>query len=371
MDALRSAIERGDPYDVALVDLNMPAMDGLDLARAARADERISSVPLILLTSSGHRTTQQEARDVGVAGYLSKPVRQAQLYGTLATALGRAADDRPAPMVTAHTVREVRTRSRAHVLVAEDNPVNQKVAARMLERAGYRVDVAANGREAVDALTRIRYHIVLMDCQMPEMDGFEATAEIRRRETGHHIPIIAMTASATKADMERCFAAGMDDYISKPVNPDGLLRVLGRWTPLTTKERDGDAGPQVQDNGDGGDGILDEHTIATLKEFDSDENGDGTGNGFFAGIVDLFVNDTGSRVEELGRAVEGGDAPAVNRLAHAVKGSAANVGAVRVQELCARLEVDGAEDRLGDAPALFSRLQEEFTRATEALRART
>ena len=248
---LRAAGE--PPFDLAILDMQMPGMDGLELARGIKAHPVTRTVPLILLTSMGLRGLAEDARRAGIAACLSKPVRQSHLYDCLATVM-TPCDDGPtgaAGLVNASPPGQVPHRaaaarhpaggaaSYARVLVAEDNVVNQKVTCRMLERLGYRVDVVGDGAEALEALTRIAYDAVLMDCQMPEMDGFEATAAIRAREHGgvsawpeRRTPIIALTANALQGERERCLAAGMDDYISKPVKMDELAAVLRRWAPI-------------------------------------------------------------------------------------------------------------------------------------------
>ncbi|MEA2626767.1 MAG: two-component system, sensor histidine kinase and response regulator, partial [Candidatus Binatota bacterium] len=208
------------PYALAILDYLMPGLDGIGLARAIRSQPKLARLPLILLTSAGQRGQAAKARSAGVFAYLLKPVRPSQLLACIKEVLSgeRPAKPGAAPLVTRHTLAEQQARARPRILVAEDNVTNQKVAALILERLGYRVDIVANGREAVDAILRLPYDAVLMDCQMPEMDGFEATREIRRREDhGRRVPIIAVTARALQEDREHCLEAGMDDYVSKPV----------------------------------------------------------------------------------------------------------------------------------------------------------
>jgi PAS domain S-box-containing protein len=226
--ALRSAEEA---FALALLDFQMPEMDGLELARRIKADPALRGVKLILLTSLGERGHRELARDAGFVGYLLKPVRLSQLYDCLATATA-GPPSAPAPAKPAPAA-EGRSPPAAHgprVLLAEDNPVNRQLALRLLQKLGCRVDTAGNGREAAEAVARAEYALVLMDCEMPEMDGFEAAAAIRRGETAsRRVPIIAVTASAMQGDREACLAAGMDDYLSKPLRPSDLERMLGRW----------------------------------------------------------------------------------------------------------------------------------------------
>jgi two-component system sensor histidine kinase/response regulator len=226
LQALRSAVEEDDPFEVAIVDLMMPGMDGADVASRIRADPKLKDMVVVLLTSAG----RSERPVPGVDIELVKPVRPSQLFDVLQSLMA----SRPG-----HTKRRINREGSgppamrhrwARILVAEDNAANLKVAVRMVERLGYRADVAGNGTEALHALDRVPYDAVLMDCQMPEMDGYEATREIRKAEqNGRHVPIIAMTASAMAGDRERCLAAGMDDYISKPVKLHIVAAVLERW----------------------------------------------------------------------------------------------------------------------------------------------
>ncbi|MBC8120744.1 MAG: response regulator [Gemmatimonadaceae bacterium] len=225
---LRTAAKQGDPYELAVLDLMMPGMDGFELARRIKDDPAIARVRLVMLTSFSQRAHNQIARDVEIAAYLTKPlVRQSQLFDCLSTVMAiSTVAPRPLPPVVHLHGTSMR------LLVAEDNVVNQTVALRQLTKLGHRADLVANGLEVLEALSRVRYALVLMDCQMPEMDGFTATAEIRAREGAeYHTPIIALTANAMRGDRERCLAAGMDDYLCKPVRPEELARILQRWLP--------------------------------------------------------------------------------------------------------------------------------------------
>jgi PAS domain S-box-containing protein len=233
--ALRSAEET---FDLALLDFQMPDMDGLDLARHIKADPALTGLRLIMLTSMGVRGQREQALAAGIDGYLVKPVRMSLLYDCLAAVI--ASTKHWPPPSTRHTAGpERKLPPAAHgprVLLAEDNLVNQTLGLRMLERLGCSVDVVSNGREAVAAVARTEYALVFMDCQMPEMDGFEATAVIRQAETDvRRVPIIALTASAMQGDREACLAAGMDDYLSKPLGLRDLERMLRRWQLSATE----------------------------------------------------------------------------------------------------------------------------------------
>ncbi|MFO0706858.1 MAG: PAS domain S-box protein [Nitrospira sp.] len=233
---MRQAVERGRPFDLAIVDRQLPGMDGLELGRAVTADPALRRTPLVLLASVGYRGDAKEALEAGFSGYLTKPVRKAQLYDCLRLVMGRTsmvhsqppAEGTPPPLVTRHQVANVQASGR--LLIVDDNPVNQKVAAKLLEKLGYRTDVAVNGKEALLALARHPYRLIFMDCQMPELDGFETTRLIRRHESpDRRVPVIAMTANAMSGDREQCLASGMDDFVSKPVKSADLQQMLTRW----------------------------------------------------------------------------------------------------------------------------------------------
>jgi two-component system, sensor histidine kinase and response regulator len=359
---LRSAAEKGEPCDLAILDLNMPGMDGMELAHRIKTDPTISSTRLILLTSLGLRGEAEQAKKVGFSAYLTKPVRQSRLYDTIATVMnlpeeGAQTPEHATAIITRHSLEEARAHarerlsSRAHVLVAEDNAVNQKVAVRMLERLGYRADVAANGLEALEALSRISYAAVLMDVQMPEMDGYEATKEIRKREgVDRHTPIIAMTANAMEGDREKALEAGMDDYVSKPVKPEKLELVLGHW--ILQRESSETEAP------------LDERALASLRELQQEGEPD-----FVGELIELFLHDAPPQLAALRDAIEEEDADSVELIAHTLKGSSGSMGAKKMAEICAELQNVGASGDPARAPRLFERLEEEFGRVRPALEA--
>jgi signal transduction histidine kinase/DNA-binding response OmpR family regulator len=226
---LRSAAQSGDPYQLAILDMQMPEMDGLMLAKAIKSDPKISTTKLVILTSMCGRVNPAEMQSAGIAAWLIKPVKQHQLLATLAQVMALRTELPYAEHETGK--KEVTPEASTKILLAEDNPVNQKVAVKQLQKLGYKADVAANGLEVLESLKRIPYDIVLMDCHMPEMDGYEATRSIRttRIKKGlHPIRIIAMTANAMQGDREKCIEAGMDDYISKPVKIEELQAALER-----------------------------------------------------------------------------------------------------------------------------------------------
>ena len=345
--ALLEAAAEGHPYDIAILDMKMPQMDGLALGRAIKEEPSLAGVRLILLTSFGQRGHGAEASRIGIAAYLTKPVDEADLYDCLVEVLGEGQGKRAPHLVTRHSLRELRPPVAARVLVAEDNEVNQKVAVRILEKLGYRVEVAEDGREALEACVRTRYDAVLMDGQMPGMDGYEVTRRIRAREKdGERLPIIAMTASAMKGDRERCLEAGMDDYVSKPVTPESLEAALRRWVgaPAAPAEKAA-ALPAAGD-------LLDEAVVASLMSVDDD----GT---LMDEVVATFLKIAPVRLAAIRKAAKG-NAAQLERAAHSFLGSCGNLGCRRMADLCARLEVLGRSGSTEGAPGLASALEQEY-----------
>jgi len=355
LELLRAAVVGGVPYALAVLDLMMPDMDGLELARTIKSDPDLAATHLVLLTSYGQRGDSANAREAGVAAYLTKPVRQSQLFHCLARVisqpmvLGEQSQplDATAALVTEHIPGERLVMSDKLILLAEDNIVNQKVAIRQLLKMGYRADAVANGREALEALTRIRYDAVLMDCQMPEMDGYEATAEIRRREGASvHTPIVAMTANALQGDRNKCIAAGMDDYISKPVRPEELQKVL---ESLFAK-LENDAANQVVD------------VEATPVDLNRLYQALGREPQEFREILDLYLEHMPINLEKLRLAVEAGNAGEIHLIAHNSGGASANCGMTAMVSPLRELERMGREKQLSGAGILNVQLCLEFER---------
>jgi CheY-like chemotaxis protein/HPt (histidine-containing phosphotransfer) domain-containing protein len=296
---------------------------------------------MVLSSSSAER---EAAIQAGVQGFVTKPVRASRLGHEIARVLGAgqlvpAVDPASAPARLA--VADGRP-----VLVAEDKSVNQLVAVRLLEKLGFRADIASNGREAVEMHARGTYEAIFMDCQMPELDGYQATAEIRRRESGgRHTPIIAMTAHTLRGDRERCLAAGMDDYIGKPIRTADLADVVTRALARADEPRAHRAG----DNGEAP--LMDAARLADV--FGDDEESRSS-------LLAQFLAQARATIADLGQAIEDGDSEAIARLAHGLKGSSAVVGAERLSRVAAELSEGGAANRLDDAAALHDELTAVF-----------
>jgi signal transduction histidine kinase/DNA-binding response OmpR family regulator/integral membrane sensor domain MASE1/HPt (histidine-containing phosphotransfer) domain-containing protein len=367
---LRGARERGKPFSLVLLEHHMAGMDGLALAQVIRADATLADPKLVLLTTTGRPDHAPTIWQGGIDAFLTKPIRQSALYDAVTTAIGVPQTSPPQTVPAAHRVPEVEGKSRRHLLVVEDNPVSQKVAVRMLEKVGYRVDVAADGIEALAAVDRQSYAAVLMDCQMPEMDGYATTEEIRRREAGgHRIPIIAQTAGAMSGDEEQALAAGMDDYLTKPLRVDDLVAALQRWAPIhspvpvgavaladtsapfETHEATEPAGDKPAD--------LDQAIIGGLRELG--------GSALLDELVTLFHDDVDRFLSELDRALVVQDPVALRQAAHSIKGSSANLGATRLAAAAAVLEQLAEIGDLEGAEALSTELASHCREALNAL----
>jgi CheY-like chemotaxis protein len=330
----------------------MPGMDGFETAKRILAEKSISRTPILMLTSADGPGDAARSRELGVAAYLVKPVKPTELNLALATAL--PISEAPVVFTTSVVDTPLPTGLRLRILVAEDNPVNQRVAIRLLEKGGHKVTVANHGLEALAALASADFDLILMDVQMPEMDGLEATRAIRAREAGtdRHIPIVAMTAHAMKGDRERCLAAGMDDYLAKPVQRSELDRVLA-WasgSPALSPAPSAIAEVAAFDRN------------AAIERLGGDE-------ALFREVASLFLSDAPQQLDEIRRAATTRDAATLRRAAHSLKGAAAYVGGTSAAAAAHRLELLGAENDLRTAPELLQTLDREIARLTTALNA--
>ncbi|MBC7932629.1 MAG: PAS domain S-box protein [Rubrivivax sp.] len=362
LELLRRAAAQGAPYDLAVLDLMMPGMDGFELARAIKDDPRIASVRLVLLTSYGQRGDGARSREMGVAAYLTKPVRQSQLFDCLTNVVSQAplttesatsSQHAASKVHTKHSLQETNKMSNKLILLAEDNVVNQKVAVRQLQKLGYRADAVANGREALEALGRIAYDLVLMDCQMPEMDGYEATAEIRRREgDARHTPIVAMTANALEGDREKCIAAGMDDYVSKPVKPDELGAVLQKYL---SDARENESGDEAGDDAASQE-ISPPVNLERLYLMMGDDPEE------LADILGVYLEQMTESLKKLDAAIGSGNADEVNLIGHNCAGVSATCGMDALVAPLRELERMGHAGGLEGAAALSAHVGREFGR---------
>jgi hypothetical protein len=362
LQQLHAGAAIGQPFDIALLDHQMPAMDGVTLARRIQNDPLLSGMRMILLSSGAYPGQAEHARAAGILGYLPKPIRMLELHDTLALVLELTPQDH-APLITRHTIAEQQAQQTARVLVVEDNVVNQQVAVGMLQKLGIRADVAGDGAQGLRALAQRHYDVVFMDMMMPVLDGLEATRRLRAQEgNGPRTPVIAMTANAGAADRQECLAAGMDDYMPKPLQVDGLKAMLARWTK--TDARDGtavltrtataSAPPQARD------GAIDTAAVAELREALGDA---------FPVAVATFLADAPLRLAALRDAFAKSDAEGLRRQAHTLKGSSGNMGATPLAALCHDMQQRADTLASGDATKLMERLELACAQAMAALEA--
>jgi len=421
MRLLRQGMKENDPFGIAILDMLMPGTDGETLGRWIKEDPDLrDTVLLVMATSAGLRGDAARMKEIGFSAYLTKPIKQSSLYDALITVLVEA--NRPAPadqkrrLVTRHTL-SASVDHHARILIAEDNPINQKVALGILKKLGYRGDVVANGCEALTALETLPYDLVLMDCQMPEMDGYEASRRIREREASlgagapslvigqrpagaslgagapslgssqlaslasdetndqcpmtndvreaHNdapqalprLPIIAMTAHAMKGDREKCLEAGMDDYVTKPVDPQVLSEALEKWLP---EIEDGSVALRAMEGEQGADTsaatgrrILDRAALMARLMDDTD---------LVREVLDEFLKDIPHQIETLKSAIEAGDVETAHRQAHSIKGAAANVAAEALREVAFEMEKAGKAGDMDRMAAIMPEIERKFER---------
>jgi PAS domain S-box-containing protein len=365
---MRSAVAQRWMYDVVAIDVELAGEDGYELANSIKADPQLANAELLLLASFGERGHGEKARSLGAAAYLTKPVRQSQLFDCLMTILNKPVSVDGSPfrptLVTKHSLREAKfsTSFQGRILIAEDNAVNMEVAICHMEKLGLQADIVANGREAVAALEQNPYDLVLMDCQMPEMDGYAATAEIRRREAGkRHTPIIAMTANAMNGDRDKCIAAGMDDYITKPINANHLFAVLKRWLGQT-----GGRGRKTTTKAlsRSRESKADVNVAARLNELRQEFSEE-----MVVRLIDKFLPDTERRLVALREAVETADAAVVARAAHGLKGSFGNIGSQEAAAICSQMEQEARSGSTASADHMLERLQSAYPNLATYLQA--
>jgi PAS domain S-box-containing protein len=362
--ALRKAAAEGDPFRVAILDMHMPGVDGEMLGAAIRNDRALHETALIMMTSGGSRGDAARMEKAGFAAYLVKPVRQSQLYDCLAAVMGRElpTEVRVGPLtgiITRHTLAE-QAKQRLHILLAEDNPVNQKVALMTLQKLGYRADVVGNGREAVSALQSTAYDLVLMDVQMPDIDGMEATRLIRDPRSGVRDPatrIVALTAHAMAGDRQKCLDAGMDDYMTKPIRPDELAEVLARWLPLS--DLPSAAAPPSQVSGESAESVFDEAVLLGLLDGDREAA---------TQILVEFLEDASRQIDVIAEAVEREDGSLLQQRAHALKGASASVGAKALWRLSSQVEEHARAGMPADVSDLPLELRRELAHLVETVK---
>ena len=380
----RRALDAGNPYRLVLLDMKMPGQDGFEIATTIKETYSEEDVKIILLSSIGQRGDAGRCREAGISGYLHKPVKQSDLFDAVTMTLGLSSKQTDT-LITGHSVHD--DRESLAILLAEDNAVNQTLAVALLESRGHRVTVASNGKEAVNACKKAYFDLILMDVQMPEMDGFEATRAIRNLERGRQtsggvnqakqtptanqstiinrqssiqrIPIVAMTAHAMKGDREKCLDAGMDDYVSKPIKPDALYRAIDRVAPKPRRER-------VKNRPE----PAPESTTFSPRTFDfSGAMETVLGNeDLFREIAGMFIERCSDYVARIREGIAGNDAGALESAAHSLKGAVGNFDAEEAYELAYHLEKLGKEGKIENASEKLPGLERALDELTGEMR---
>ncbi|MHB8910843.1 MAG: response regulator [Syntrophales bacterium] len=371
LQALSRAVEENDPYLIAVIDMQMPGMDGATLGRTIKSDERLAAIRMVMLTSLGTRGDARRFAEIGFAAYATKPIRHQELKAVLSQTLAEREGKKltTSPITTRHTARETLNLfagRQARILLAEDNITNQQVAAGILKKLGLRADTVANGAEAVKALQTLPYDLVLMDVQMPVMDGIEATRQIRNPRSpvpNHGIPIVAMTAHALQGDRERCLEAGMNDYVTKPVYPQALAEALEKWLPReaasTTKqatctpcEAASASAPELQPP------VFDKPRMMVRMMGDEE---------LARAVVEGFLEDIPRQIEALRVHLESRDASGVAHQAHTIKGASANVCGEALRAVAEEMEKAARIDDLEYVMARLSEMERQFSRLKQAM----
>ncbi len=425
IELLRQSKHSKQPFNIVFIDMQMPELDGAQTTRAIKRDDEISSIKIIILTSIGQRGDAKLCQEIGCAGYLLKPVRRADLLEIMRAVIGQEKiieTEQSQHLITRHSIAERKLRNR-QILLAEDNPINQKLAVTLLKKNGYVVKTVENGLQAIEAIINGNYSLVLMDIQMPEMDGYEATKKIRELPNERaHLPIIAMTAHAMIGDREKCIQAGMDDYISKPIQPDELFTIIDKWSDLQSgdgiKKKEKPESVKAIDTEENGDApnfsdveknlnindqtleklgdvkkefegqtellIGDEESTKKLeierfiKDFVEKSGYDGRGDSpidlqgaltrfdydiqFFENMLEEFINALSEKSAELQRAQESGDSKTLNLLAHSLKGMASNFSAERMTRLAYEVEKLAKDGNLENTDELIREIELEIPR---------
>jgi two-component system, sensor histidine kinase and response regulator len=364
-DALRAlgeAYEVKDPYALVVLDLMMPEIDGLQLAERIREENHWDDVRLLLLSSTRSLLDSRRALRLDIARTLTKPVKQSELLDTIAEVMGSADEiDAPAPAQPAEPAATASSQQPLHILLAEDSPVNQKVAIQLLERLGHSVVVARDGREALAALTRDSFDLVLMDVQMPELDGLTATRLLRQRERKHggQVPVVAMTANAMQGDRERCLAAGMDGYLAKPIRADALYAAVERFGRGGGAAEEAEEGRMEAGTGSGARNDAFDMNTALASAGDNMET--------LREVAAVFIEQAPLMTEELRAASAAGDAATVHRAAHTLKGSAGIFGAAALVRVAAEVEKRARAGEIAGLQPLEMELEAEVDRLRRAL----
>jgi signal transduction histidine kinase/CheY-like chemotaxis protein len=345
LSMLRKEADAGHAYNIALIDYILPAMSGIELGKVIQEDQQLADTRLIFMTAHDYALTGTDVISLGFSAFLSKPIRQSTLFDCLCSSMDQNDQQTPSAMASAPEVTNLIDRlekTEGLVLLVEDNPINQMVVLTELQELGITAHVVGDGNEAIQAVTNTDYVLILMDCQMPELDGYDATRAIRKIEakTGRHVPIVAMTANAMQGDKEKCLAAGMDDYVSKPVDFENLVAVLRQWLPAQSITMNQSKKP-IQAHIPPANISISIGSPGKFKEdpVDMDYLKKRFTEAQWRKLLNSFVNDTVATLAKMQSAITIKDADQVAAYAHRMKGSSLTLSAKRIGELCAKLEV--------------------------------
>jgi len=372
---LTNAAASANPYEIVLIDMQLPGVDGLTLGRAISENPRFANLRLIGTYVRGKRPDDAQLKAAGIRALLAKPIQQSQLLNTLnamLSAADRASTDYSEPRNQRRSLREITSRlskelrARTRMLLVEDNVVNRQVQTRLLELIGYKAEYVTNGLQAIETLKKRDFDVVLMDCQMPLMDGYTATRMIRRNEGDRgHTVVIGVTAHALSGDREVCLEAGMDDYISKPVVPEDLVSILDKWVGALDESVPAQSAPSLDDSNHAyGDTVLDASVLAELRDYAGPDKPD-----FLLCLLTDFLDDLSRRMGTIRSALSGGDFRSAHESAHALKSSCGELGARRMQAVCERLELCPDDTLLRDREAILRDLENAALDLTRALQA--
>jgi len=357
LDALRRAATQGRPFDLLLLDMSLPDMDGRAIAHAVRADPILAEMPIILLLSANDLLPANELAQLRIAAGLSKPVRREDLRQAIATVFDPASRALPAAPAPAEDIRYS-----GRVLLAEDNETNQIVARAWLEKLGLDVRSVDNGQAALRAIEREHFDLVLMDCQMPQLDGFATTAELRRREAGQarRLPVIALTANAMEGDRERCLQAGMDAYLAKPYSGHDIARAIARWLPAVAPAAS--SPPEIPPSPPPARPAVDCAAIEKIRALSPDQ-----GDALVHNLVQTYLRELPLALERLQQGLADGNADLLARAAHGLKSSSQNVGALPLGEILRDIEALARRNELTAIPDLIDTMRHELGRVTDSL----
>lgn len=372
LEKLRKAAENNRHFNLAILDLLMPETDGFKLAREIREDSLISNIRLILMPSFGRRGHARIAKKINIDAYLLKPIKQADLFDCISavTSGNHVGIDEQTPkikkqLVTRHTIKENRYKNKELILIVEDNTVNQRLIKIQLEKIGFRADVVENGIEAIEAMSKKSYALILMDCQMPEMDGYAATQEIRSKESnGERIPIIAITANVMADEIEKCFIAGMDDVLAKPFSQIQLEEAMDNW--LRKKDNSPETIKPIAKRETSkplSKAVISKEVEMRMNELESE-----IGFEIVDEIIFLFIKDSSERLEKLKKAVNEQSFPQIKIEAHGLKGSCGNVGAKCIAELCLQIENESKAENIKNVRSSFEKLETSFPDLIKSLK---